>query len=97
MANGYIKKAMEPYLPKGVIYRPKSGFGAPVRQWMRFELRELLGDILSSASLRRRGLFDPVAVQRLIAANDTGETDASYTLLSLMCIEMWCRSYMDVR
>jgi asparagine synthase (glutamine-hydrolysing) len=92
-----LKKAMEPYLPKGVIYRPKSGFGAPVRQWMRFELRELLGDILSSASLHRRGLFDPVAVQQLIAANDTGETDASYTLLSLMCIEMWCRSYMDVR
>ena len=25
-----LKKAMEPYLPKDVIYRPKSGFGAPL-------------------------------------------------------------------
>ena len=37
-----LKKAMEPYLPKEVIYRPKSGFGAPLRQWMRFNLRDLI-------------------------------------------------------
>lgn len=90
-----LKKAMEPYLPSEVIYRPKTGFGAPLRRWMRHELRELLGDLLSEASLRRRGLFDPAAVQRLIADNDAGRVDASYTLLSLLCIEIWCRTYLD--
>ena len=62
---------------------------------MRHELRPLLGDLLSAASLKRRGLFDPAAVQRLIAANDAGKVDASYTLLSLLCIEIWCRSFLD--
>lgn len=90
-----LKKAMEPYLPRDVIYRPKSGFGAPLRRWMRVELRELLGDVLGEASLRRRGLFEPTAVQRLIAANDAGRLDASYTLLSLLCIELWCRRFLD--
>jgi len=90
-----LKKAMEPYLPHDVIYRPKTGFGAPLRRWMRHELRELLGDLLSEASLKRRGLFDPAAVQRLIAANDAGRVDASYTLLSLLCIEIWRRRYID--
>jgi len=90
-----LKKAMEPYLPRGVIYRPKSGFGAPLRRWMRFELRGLVGDILGEDSLRRRGLFDATAVQNLISANDKGDTDASYTLLSLLCIELWCRRFMD--
>jgi asparagine synthase (glutamine-hydrolysing) len=90
-----LKKAMEPYLPREVIYRPKSGFGAPLRRWMRVELRELLGDILGESSLRNRGLFDPVAVQQLIRANDQGKVDASYTLLSLMCIELWCRHFID--
>jgi asparagine synthase (glutamine-hydrolysing) len=91
-----LKKAMEPYLPREVIYRPKSGFGAPLRRWMRFELREWLGDVLGDTSLRRRGLFDPAAVQRLIAANDAGAMDASYTLLSLVCVELWCRRFIDV-
>lgn len=90
-----LKKAMEPYLPQEVIYRPKTGFGAPLRRWMCHDLRELLGDLLSEESLRRRGLFDPAAVQQLIAGNDSGRVDASYTLLSLLCIEIWCRCFLD--
>jgi asparagine synthase (glutamine-hydrolysing) len=92
-----LKKAMEPYLPHDVIYRPKSGFGAPLRRWMRHELRPLVGDLLSERSLRSRGLFDPRAVERLIKQNDTGEVDAAYTLLSLLGIEIWCRTYLDER
>lgn len=90
-----LKKAMEPYLPHDVIYRPKTGFGAPLRQWMRNELRPLLGDVLSTESLTRRGLFDPFAVRQLIERNDSGQADAAYTLLSLMSIEIWCRAYVD--
>jgi asparagine synthase (glutamine-hydrolysing) len=90
-----LKKAMEPYLPHDVIYRPKSGFGAPLRRWMRHELRPLLGDYLSEASLKRRGLFEPKAVQQLIAKNDSGQADAAYTLLSLLTIEIWCRTFLD--
>ena len=91
-----LKKAMEPYLPREVIYRPKSGFGVPLRNWMQHDLRELLGDHLSVNSLKRRGLFEPTAVQKLITANDAGKVDASYTLLSLLCIEIWCRAYLDL-
>lgn len=90
-----LKKAMEPHLPREVIYRPKAGFGAPLRRWMRNELRELLGDLLSVDSLKRRGLFDPAAVQRLIARNDRGEVDAAYTLLALLNIEIWSRAYIS--
>lgn len=90
-----LKKAMERFLPHEVIYRPKSGFGAPLRQWMRKELRELLMDLLSKESLKRRALFDPEAVHKLIQDNDTGKVDASYTLLSLLCIEIWCRHFID--
>lgn len=87
-----LKKAMEPYLPREVIYRPKSGFGAPLRHWMRFELREMVGDLLSEDSLSKRKLFEPVAVRKLIDANDCGKIDGSYTLLSMLCIEIYLRN-----
>jgi len=90
-----FKKAMEPYLPRNVIYRPKTGFGAPLRRWMQQDLRGLVGDVLSVASLKRRGLFEPKAVQQMIQANDSGEVDASYTLFSLLSIELWCRAFID--
>ena len=90
-----LKKAMESYLPKHVVYRPKSGFGAPLRRWFQVELRDWLYDTLSVDRLQRRGLFEPQAVQRLIAANSEGRIDASYTLLSLACIEIWCQYFLD--
>ncbi len=90
-----LRKAMEPYLPKDVIYRPKTGFGAPLRRWMRNDLRELVRELLSESSLKRRGLFEPRAVQRLIHDNDSGRRDAAYTLFSLLCIEIWCRRFVD--
>jgi len=90
-----LKKAMESYLPHDVIYRSKTGFGAPLRRWMRYELRELLGDMLSESCIRKRGLFNPIAVQQLISDNDAGRIDASYTLLSLLSIEIWCRRFID--
>lgn len=90
-----LKKAMEPYLPREIVYRPKTGFGAPLRRWMREELRGLLADVLSGKRVRERGLFDASAVQRLILANDLGKIDASYTLLSLLSVELWCRRFID--
>ena len=90
-----LKKAMEPYLPKEVIYRPKTGFGAPLRTWIKHDLQELLRDVLSPDSLNKRGLFSSKAVQQLILDNNNNKIDASYTLFSLLCIEIWCRHYID--
>jgi asparagine synthase (glutamine-hydrolysing) len=92
-----LKKAMEPYLPKEIIYRPKTGFGAPLRTWIRHELRDLVNDVLSPTSILNRGIFNPIAVQKLIDDNDKGKKDAAYTIFSMMCIEIWCRKFLDNR
>jgi asparagine synthase (glutamine-hydrolysing) len=92
-----LKQAMQPFLPADIIYRPKSGFGAPIRRWFRSELRPLLRETLSEERLRRRGLFDPNAVQRLILDNENGTVDAAYLLLSLLSIELWCDAFLDKR
>jgi asparagine synthase (glutamine-hydrolysing) len=90
-----FKKAMEQYLPNDIIYRKKSGFGVPLRRWMKYDLKEIMGDLLSEDSINNRGLFSASAVQKLIVDNDRGKIDASYTLLSLLCIEIWCRAYIN--
>ena len=89
-----LKKALKGYLPRDVIFRPKTGFGAPLRRWIRHELKELLCDVLSFDSINNRGIFDPNAVLKLISDNDKGKIDASYTLFSMLCIELWIRNYI---
>jgi asparagine synthase (glutamine-hydrolysing) len=90
-----FKRAMEPLLPRDVIYRPKSGFGAPLRRWMRNELRGVVDDALSPAALHARGLFDPGAVRRLVEMDRAGRVDGAYTLLALIAVELWCRLFVD--
>jgi asparagine synthase (glutamine-hydrolysing) len=90
-----LKKAMEPHLPHDAIHRPKTGFGAPLRRWLHGELRGLMDDTIGADVLRARGLFDPAAVDALRRADAAGRVDAAYTLLSLACIEIWCRRYID--
>mgnify|MGYP006212272723 CR=1 FL=1 len=55
----------------------------------------MLQDLLSSDSINKRGLFSAKAVHQLIVDNDNGKIDASYTLLSLLCIEIRCRAYIN--
>jgi asparagine synthase (glutamine-hydrolysing) len=96
VGKAIFKQAMQPYLPRAVIYRPKSGFGAPLRRWLREELRSKVNETLDSAVLRRRGFFDPLAVARLIELDRAGAVDASYTIFALMCFELWCRRFVDL-
>lgn len=92
-----FKKAMEKHLPNEVIYRPKTGFGAPLRSWLHNEsqLQPLMRDVLSKEAVARRGIFDARSVEALIEQDAQGKVDATYTIFSMMCIELWCRTFLD--
>ncbi len=92
-----FKKTMEPYLPNSVIYRKKAGFGAPLRRWLHHELHDFVHDILSEEAIKRRGIFDPKAVTRLLQWDKAGRVDGAYTIFSLLCIELWATMFVDAR
>jgi asparagine synthase (glutamine-hydrolysing) len=57
-----LKKAMEPYLPADILYRPKKGFAVPLVDWFRGPLRERLERALLKGVLVDSGLFEPRAL-----------------------------------
>lgn len=90
-----LKKMAERYLPKSIIYRTKSGFGVPLRRWLKHDLKPLVDDLLSDASLTQRGIFKPESVRDLIKKDRSGQEDFSYPIFALLCIELWCRIFID--
>jgi asparagine synthase (glutamine-hydrolysing) len=84
-----LREAMRGVLPEAVLRRPKTGFGAPVRQWMRRELREMTGDLLSPAALRAAGWFSVPGVESLRARFEAGQGDHGYSLWALLIVQLW--------
>ena len=90
-----LKKVAEKYLPKEVIYRPKTGFGAPVREWILNDMDDLINNYLSKETITKRGIFNFDKVSKLIEDNRKGAIDASYSIWSLLAIESWMRQFYD--
>jgi asparagine synthase (glutamine-hydrolysing) len=91
-----LKKVAEKYLPKDVIYRSKSGFGAPVRDWIINDLDSMILDYLSPSNIEKRGIFDSKSVWKLIQENKSSKIDASYTIWGLLSIESWLRQFRKI-
>ena len=51
-------------LPKEIVTRPKTGFGVPLRRWLKEELRDYVNDTLSADRIKRRGIFRPIMFRR---------------------------------
>jgi len=90
-----MKQALGGVLPDSILYREKRGFGAPMGAWLRAELAPMLNDLLSRASIERRGLLDPDAVQAIIREHEQQRADRTDHLLGLINLEIWCRMYLD--
>ncbi len=78
-----FKKSMESYLPRDGIYRPKTGFGSPLRTWIDQDMSFAIDSILNEESIRSRGIFNYSAVKSLRERNRLGRIDASYTILAI--------------
>ena len=90
-----LKRAAERLLPREVVWRKKAGFGAPVRAWLRGPLRPLVDELLSEETVRRRGLFRPAEVRRVVEANLSGREDYALHVLQLLTLELWHREFLD--
>jgi asparagine synthase (glutamine-hydrolysing) len=90
-----LRKAMERHLPNDIIYRPKTGFGVPLRAWLRGGMRPMMEELLSPAAIEARGLFNSAQVTLLKEQTLAGRRDGSYALLGLMAMELWARRFID--
>ena len=90
-----LKRALEKVLPHEVVWRKKAGFGAPIRSWLRGALRPLVDDLLSEETVKKRGLFQPAEVRRIIDANLSGREDLNLQVFQLLNLELWQRQFMD--
>ncbi len=82
-----LKKCMERYLPRDILYRPKQGFVTPIAEWLRGPLSAEARAIGSSSVLAQSGWFAPRAISDLAEAHISGRADNSRVLWQLLMLE----------
>jgi asparagine synthase (glutamine-hydrolysing) len=92
----YIEKvAVEPILPYEIVHRKdKLGHSIPLKNWIRDDskARSFVGDLVSKSSLNKRGLFNPVIVNRLWQEHQNRVRNHSHRLWALAVLELWMRT-----
>ena len=87
-----LKQAAEAWLPKEIIYRPKASFSAPLRAWVRNDLRDVINDVLVNGELTGAGMIQSAALNRLIEAERAGRQDNAKQIWQLLSMELWYRN-----
>lgn len=92
-----LKKIATKIIPKANIYRAKQGFGVPIGQWFRTELRDLLCDNLLGHTFLNRGYFKPEIVRGMVDLHLSHKKDYSFQLWTLLMLELWHRKFMEAK
>jgi asparagine synthase (glutamine-hydrolysing) len=87
-----LKQAAVDWLPPEIVHRPKASFSAPLRAWVRRDLRELIGDVLVGGELVTSGMIRRDGLTQLVADDQAGREDRSKQIWQLLSLEMWYRN-----
>ena len=98
MEGKYLfKRALKPYLPSELLYRPKMGFGVPLTSWFRGPLRDQVRNAALGEWIRELGYFDLATIERMVDQHQSGLRDYSAPLWALMMFESSLQRILGTR
>ena len=84
-----VRRAVEDWLPPGVLDRPKQGFAIPLAQWVRGDLGRYAESVWRDSRADEAGALRPEAVAALFAEHRSGRADRSQLLYALAMFALW--------
>jgi asparagine synthase (glutamine-hydrolysing) len=84
-----VRQVLERYVPRSLFDRPKMGFGIPIGDWLRNDLREWAEDLLSPDTLKRDHYFRPDVVQSLWQDHLSTRRNHQHALWPLLMFQTW--------
>lgn len=95
-----LREVMKEWLPKEILEHKKVGFGVPRIRYMRGVLKPMILDVLSEKSIRRREIFNPQYVAKLLEMLHEPESEKMLwtqhlRVWILFVLELWMKEFVD--
>ena len=90
-----LRKAMKDLLPSSTVNRKKQRFFVPVHRWLQGDMKAVVQDALSVDAVQKRGLFQPVTIQRMLEKYDASPLYFGRQVWTLLTLEAWMRLFVD--
>lgn len=84
-----LKEAFKEYFPKDFLNKSKKGFGVPVGDWLRDQLKDELIHFTSNEFLRKQDLFHESFIQQLVHDHISGKIDSTFKVWTFYCFQKW--------
>ena len=88
-----LREILAKHVPVELFERPKMGFGIPLAQWLRGDLREWAEDLLSERSLADSGFFDVKLVRTRWTEHLSGKRNREDSLWTILMFQSWLREW----
>ncbi|WP_018341701.1 asparagine synthase (glutamine-hydrolyzing) [Cytophaga aurantiaca] len=92
-----LKKSLEKYLPKELIYRTKWGFAAPSEEWLKESHKYLIDYYLDKKFIDSQGIFNSTEIDKLVKKFRSGEYYHSKRIWSLVIFQLWFEQFMPAK
>ncbi len=90
-----LKEITHKYLPKKLMDRKKMGFGVPISDWFKDELKEYFMTYLSKERLEKEGIFNVDEVILLRNRFLNGDNEGVRRLWFILMFELWYKKWMS--
>ena len=84
-----LREIARSFVPRNLIDRPKMGFGIPLADWLRNDLKDWAYELIDENKIKEEGYFDSNILKKLWEEHQSKKRDWQSILWPILMFQLW--------